>query len=113
MPGDLEAENAGRLVLAVLLLDAGRVVPADRLLAALRDGEPPTAAAKQMRNAVSRLRRLLASAGMAGLVLTKGAGYQLAGTSRSSADTGRRTTSSAGPATSSRIRGEIPGVRSE
>lgn len=85
--GDLEAENADRLVplgpaerkvLAVLLLDAGRMVPADRLLSALWDSEPPATAAKAMRNVVSRLRRLLASAGMAGVVQTIGTGYRLA-----------------------------------
>jgi DNA-binding SARP family transcriptional activator/tetratricopeptide (TPR) repeat protein len=87
MLGHLEAENAGRLVplgpserkvLAILLLDAGRVVPADRILAALWDGEPPATAGKQVRNAVSRLRNLMAEAGLAGLVQTNGTGYRLA-----------------------------------
>lgn len=87
MLGDLEAENSGRLVplgpserkvLAILLLDAGRVVSVDRLLAALWDSEPPATAAKRMRNVVSRLRSLLADAGMAGVVQTIGTGYRLA-----------------------------------
>lgn len=72
MLGDLEAENAGRLV------PLGRVVPLDRLVAALWDGEPPTTAAKQVRNTVWRLRRLLAYSGMADVVLASGTGYRLA-----------------------------------
>jgi len=82
--GALEGEAGGRKLalggpceqklLAVLLLDAGRVVPLARLVDALWD-DPPGTAAKQARNAVSRLRRLLAEAGAPGVIETHGAGY--------------------------------------
>ena len=84
--GDLEVRaGAGRLalggprdrkVLAVLLLGDGRGVPVTRLVDALWDEDPPVTAAKQVRNAVSRLRQLLAGAG-APEVVAEGAGYRL------------------------------------
>jgi DNA-binding SARP family transcriptional activator len=48
-----------RAVLALLLLDAGRVVPAEYLAEALWRGAPPPGAAKTLRSYVSRLRSLL------------------------------------------------------
>ena len=84
--GCLEAEADGRRLplgalceqraLAVLLLDAGRVVGVSRLVDALWD-DPPQTAAKQVRNAVSRLRKVLAEGGMPEVILTDGAGYRL------------------------------------
>lgn len=84
--GCLEAEAGGRRlplgglseqkVLVVLLLDANRTVAVSRLVDALWD-DPPVTAAKQARNAVSRLRKVLAEGGIADVVLTDGAGYRL------------------------------------
>src|SRR5215469_6411700 len=68
-----------RAVLALLLLEAGRVVPAERLIEQLWRGEPPAGAAVTLRSYVSRLRGLLAPdaalvARGGGYVLTLGAG---------------------------------------
>ncbi len=88
MLGNLEAEAGGRRlplggpceqkVLAVLLLDANRVVPVTRLVDALWGDDPSATAVKQARNAVSRLRRLLAESGVPGAIETRGGGYRLA-----------------------------------
>ena len=85
--GGIEAEADGRRlllggpceqkVLAVLLLDAGRTVPVSRLVDALWEDDPPVTARKQVRNAVSRLRKLLAPRGSPALIVTDGAGYRL------------------------------------
>jgi DNA-binding SARP family transcriptional activator len=61
-------------VLAVLLLEAGRVVPVTRLIEACWDTQPPDTAAHQIRKAVSDLRKRL-PAGPA-LLRTEGAGYR-------------------------------------
>lgn len=52
-----------RIVLAALLLDAGRTVSADSLAEALWDTSPPPNAAAVLRNYVMRLRRALGPAG--------------------------------------------------
>jgi predicted ATPase/DNA-binding SARP family transcriptional activator len=67
--GPVQAARAGRevplggpkqrAVLALLLLDAGRVVPAGRLVEELWRGSAPSGAAKTLRSYVSRLRGLL------------------------------------------------------
>ena len=85
--GSLEAEAEGRRlpagtpseqkVLAVLLLNANHVVPVSRLVDSLWDGEPPPTAAKQARNAVSRLRKLLAPGAATAAIATEGTGYRL------------------------------------
>ncbi|WP_051385910.1 AfsR/SARP family transcriptional regulator [Actinokineospora inagensis] len=62
-------------VLAALLLSAGQVVPVGRLVDAIWEVDPPRTAAKQVRNAVSDLRRALAQDG-ARLELASG-GYRL------------------------------------
>src|SRR5947207_2833742 len=48
-----------RAVLALLLLDAGRVVSTDRLIDALWGEQPPRAAATSLQNFVSQLRKTL------------------------------------------------------
>ena len=48
-----------RAVLALLLVDAGRVVSAEYLAEALWRGTPPPAASKTLRSYISRLRSLL------------------------------------------------------
>ncbi len=67
--GPLEAVADGRLlplggvkqraVLALLLLDAGRVVPTDRLIDALWSGSPPATANASLQNFISQLRKAL------------------------------------------------------
>ena len=84
--GSLEIDDAGqrlpvgglreRQILAALLLDAGRVVPLPRLVDVAWDEDPPASAVKQARNAVSRLRRLLAADGRP-QIITDGPGYRL------------------------------------
>jgi DNA-binding SARP family transcriptional activator len=89
--GDLEAQAgesrlslglpADRKVLGLLVLHAGRVVPLPQLVDALWEDNPPATAAKQVRNSVSRLRRMLAdaeAAGAPGLIETRGGGYLIA-----------------------------------
>ena len=83
--GHLDAEAGGsqlplgqpsdRKVLGLLLLSADRLVPLSRLVDALWEDNPPATAAKQVRNSVSRLRRLLSDAGAPGLIETRGDGY--------------------------------------
>ncbi|MFI6485656.1 BTAD domain-containing putative transcriptional regulator [Nonomuraea sp. NPDC050663] len=48
-----------RTVLAALLLEANRIVPVDRLVAAAWEGEPPRSAVANVRTYASRLRKLL------------------------------------------------------
>src|SRR6188768_1366724 len=67
--GPLEVDGPGgpmalggqrqRALLAALLLEAGRVVPMDRLVDELWGEEPPRTATTSLHNSVSRLRRAL------------------------------------------------------
>ncbi|MBF9132637.1 tetratricopeptide repeat protein [Plantactinospora sp. S1510] len=67
-----------RVVLAVLLLHARRVVPVDELVDAVWDSDPPATARGQLQTCVSRLRRLLAAAGVPGETIVTGpAGYRV------------------------------------
>jgi DNA-binding SARP family transcriptional activator/tetratricopeptide (TPR) repeat protein len=65
-----------RALLAVLLLDAGRLVPADRLVAVLWDGDAPRTARASLSNHVHVLRRALGDAG-GDLVRTAASGYSI------------------------------------
>jgi hypothetical protein len=69
--------NRLRVVLAFLLLHAGRVVPVGRLVDALWDDDPPVTAKGQVQTCISTLRHLFAGFGYDGLVLTSSAGYTL------------------------------------
>lgn len=62
-----------RAVLALLLLDAGRVVSTDRLIDLLWGEQPPPTAATSLQNFVSQLRKLLG----ADVLVTKPPGYRL------------------------------------
>jgi DNA-binding SARP family transcriptional activator/tetratricopeptide (TPR) repeat protein len=89
--GEVEAVRDGRrldlgrrrerCLLGLLLLDVGKVIPVDRLLDLLWDGDPPQTALKQLRVNVSRIRRRLGTDGTddtgdTGLrILTRGSGY--------------------------------------
>jgi DNA-binding SARP family transcriptional activator len=64
-----------RLVLALLLLGAGRPTSASRLIDALWD-EPPQSAKAQLHNMISRLRRSV-DAGRDDLIVTSTTGYEL------------------------------------
>src|SRR5690348_7652860 len=63
-----------RAVLALLVLEAGRVVPAGRLVEELWRGSPPPGAAVTVRSYVSRLRSALAPEMP---VVSRGGGYSL------------------------------------
>ena len=52
-------EGRARALLVLLLLEAGRVVPVERLVDVLWDGQPPARAVKLVQGFVSRLRRAL------------------------------------------------------
>src|SRR3712207_900154 len=60
-----------RVLLAMLLMQAGRVVPGDELIEALWPSGPPATARGQLQSCVSRLRRLLP----AETIMTDPAGY--------------------------------------
>jgi DNA-binding SARP family transcriptional activator len=62
-----------RAVLAILLLQAGRVVSRDSLIDAVWGEHPPATAAKSLRNSISQLRKLLG----AEAVVTRAPGYTL------------------------------------
>lgn len=63
-----------RRVLAMLLLDAGRVIPVSRPVEAGWDDDPPESAAHQVRKAVAGLRHRLPAG--AELIVTDGPGYR-------------------------------------
>jgi DNA-binding SARP family transcriptional activator len=52
-----------RMALAVLLIDAGRPVPVDRLIGVLWDDTPPERARGAVHTHIARIRQLLARAG--------------------------------------------------
>jgi DNA-binding SARP family transcriptional activator/tetratricopeptide (TPR) repeat protein len=58
------ARRQERCLLAILLLDAGRVVSADRLCALLWDDNPPESARRILRSHVARIRAVLARGGV-------------------------------------------------
>jgi DNA-binding SARP family transcriptional activator len=62
-----------RAVLALLLIDAGRVVSTDRLIDALWGEQPPATAATSLQNFISQLRKVLG----ADVLVTKPPGYRL------------------------------------
>ncbi len=70
--------NRDRTVLAVLLLNANKVVPVDDLVDAVWEAKPPATARGQLQTCVSRLRRLLSSVGVPGdTIVTGPAGYRV------------------------------------
>ncbi|WP_189245373.1 AfsR/SARP family transcriptional regulator [Streptosporangium pseudovulgare] len=77
--GDEPVEISGsrlRALLVLLLLDAGRTVPAGRLIAGIWDDRPPAAAGNALQALVSRLRAALAAE--RGIVEAVASGYRLA-----------------------------------
>ncbi|WP_344587520.1 AfsR/SARP family transcriptional regulator [Actinomadura vinacea] len=76
-PVDL-GDGRARLVLATLLLEAGRVVPVERLVEAVWDEDPPASARPQVAIAVSSLRRAFRDAGCTHRVIeTAQPGYRV------------------------------------
>ena len=73
-PVDLGARKQ-RAVLAMLALEAGRTVSADRLAEGLWGDRLPPSAAKMVQLYVSRLRRVLDGGGAR--IVTRGRGYEL------------------------------------
>ncbi|MFF0308232.1 BTAD domain-containing putative transcriptional regulator [Streptosporangium sp. NPDC004379] len=77
--GDEPVEISGRrlrALLVLLLLDAGRTVPASRLITGIWDDRPPGAAGNALQALVSRLRAALAAE--RGVVEATASGYRLA-----------------------------------
>lgn len=67
-----------RALLVLLAMEAGRVVPLDRLIDRLWDGAPPPQGAVTLRSYVSNVRQALGGpSGAAGVLETRGAGYVL------------------------------------
>jgi DNA-binding SARP family transcriptional activator len=85
--GPLEVTSEGRrldlgglrqqIVLAVLLLDAGRVVPIARIMEAIYGQEPPQTSRAQVQICISGLRRLFSGCGFPDAIATRGQGYAL------------------------------------
>lgn len=70
---------AGRqeVIMAALLLDANRMVSTDYLVDLIWDEEPPDTARTQVQICVSRLRKVLAGAGVAAAIASRPPGYLL------------------------------------
>ena len=66
-----------RRLLGLLLLNRGRVVSIDRLVDEVWDNDPPDSALAALRVHVSRLRKMLAAAGLENLLVTRPTGYLL------------------------------------
>ena len=64
-----------RAVLAYLLLHAGTVVSAERLIGAVWGQDPPDTARAQVHAAVTAIRRVLRAAGADQLLASRAAGY--------------------------------------
>ena len=66
-----------RRLLVALIVQAGEVVSADRLIEVLWGDRPPPSALKALQTYVSRLRKSLSSGGGGGLLRTQAPGYML------------------------------------
>ena len=67
-----------RMVLAICLLEAGRIVSVDRLIDEVWDESPPATARAQIQICISSLRRVFARAGLpSDILVTRPPGYQL------------------------------------
>ena len=84
-PVEVRSDNGGvavggpkpRALLAMLALDAGSTVSAERLIDGLWGEEPPPTAAKMVQLYVSQLRKAMAANGDDGAIATRGRGYEL------------------------------------
>jgi DNA-binding SARP family transcriptional activator/tetratricopeptide (TPR) repeat protein/energy-coupling factor transporter ATP-binding protein EcfA2 len=85
--GPLEVSHAGEIVtlggpreqtiLAMLLLEANRVIPVDRLIDAVWDEDPPATARGQIQICISNMRRRILSISGQDLIDTRNPGYLL------------------------------------
>ena len=66
-----------RVVLAMLALNANRVVPVERLIDAVWNTDPPTTARAQVQICISTLRKIFVDAKVAMRIRTRSPGYQL------------------------------------
>ncbi|GAA3437700.1 AfsR/SARP family transcriptional regulator [Kutzneria kofuensis] len=66
-----------QVVLAMLLLNANRVVPLESLLDALWGSTPPATARAQIQTSISALRRLFVTAGVGERIRVRGLGYTI------------------------------------
>ncbi len=64
-----------RVVLALLLLDMGKVVPTDRLITAVWDDTPPSTARAQVQISISKLRAFLTTLDLPDAIVTHESGY--------------------------------------
>ena len=72
------AARRQRALLVLLALNAGRVVPAERLIDQLWDGAPPPQGAVTLRSYVSNVRQALGGQdGLGSVLVTRGQGYSL------------------------------------
>ncbi|MFC3503151.1 BTAD domain-containing putative transcriptional regulator [Micromonospora krabiensis] len=72
-PVEMDSRRQERCILAVLLLDAGRLVSTDRLIDLLWSGRPPGSARSVVHTYIGRLRPSLAPYGVR--IVTRGDGY--------------------------------------
>jgi DNA-binding SARP family transcriptional activator len=76
--GPLHVPSGRRqVILAMLLLDANRVVSIEQLIDAVWDEDPPSTARSQVQICVSALRRTLAELGAEPPIVTRAPGYLL------------------------------------
>lgn len=66
-----------RVVLSMLLMEANRVVPLNRLVDAVWDETPPATARSQIHTCISALRMLLGADGESNVIATRPAGYEI------------------------------------
>jgi DNA-binding SARP family transcriptional activator/tetratricopeptide (TPR) repeat protein len=66
-----------RALLAVLVIEAGHVVPMARLVETVWDDAPPATARSQVQICISGLRKIMSQASGRELIITRAAGYQL------------------------------------
>jgi DNA-binding SARP family transcriptional activator len=76
-PVEVGSRRQERCLLGVLLLDAGRVVPTDRLIDLLWNGRPPVSARGAVQTYIGRLRAALTPYGVR--ISTRGQGYLVEG----------------------------------
>jgi DNA-binding SARP family transcriptional activator len=73
----LLASARQRIILAILLLNANRVVPVSRLIDAVWGQDPPRTARGQLQICISAIRRSLSEIGATGAIVTRHPGYAL------------------------------------